>query len=152
MNKQLLSLLLAVLFVLTCSSLAMADEEEKDVEPNIYKKKEINIINHFRDNIIEKRELPEEQHGLTFEKSEQTKSEQIVNELFQSSTVETNTITAKADQLELFSEASPVVKEDPEEEANQNDSNLLLIIMIALVAVLVAMLLLIIPKLQHTQE
>lgn len=152
MNKQLLSLLLAVLFVLTCSSVAMADEEKKDVEPNIYKEKEINIINHFRDNIIEKKELPEEQHGLTFEKSEQTKSEQIIDELFQSSTVETNTITAKADQLELFSEADPVLKGDPEEEVVQNDPNLLLIIMIVLVAVLIAMLFLIIPKIQHTQE
>lgn len=152
MIKKLLSIILVFACLFFAGTVVIAEKEDKVVEPNIYKKREINIRNYFRDNLSEPKSLPEEQKDLTFEPPAQTESEQIIDELFQSSVIETNTITSKAAQLELFSEEAHEVKRDTEEEEGSGDSNLLMILMIMIAAVIVAMLFILIPRLQHTEK
>ncbi|MBU5465953.1 type VII secretion protein EssA [Virgibacillus sp. MSJ-26] len=152
MKKKLLSFFILLGLNICLSPVSLADEESEDVEPNVYEKREINIQKNFRDNLIERRKLPEEQKELTFEKPIETESEQIMDELFQSNVIETNTITSKAAQMDLFSMSDQESKRDMEEELVPEGSNLLMILMIAGVISIIAMLFVIIPKLQHTRD
>src|SRR5699024_9564178 len=124
MSKKLLSIILVFLFILSVSSITFAEDENDKVEPNVYKKRDINIRNNLQDNLNERKELPEKQKELTFEPPRKTEKEQISEELFQSSVIETNTTTSKATQLELF--AIPQYKTTRARveqvlEANNND-------------------------------
>src|SRR5690625_317437 len=152
MKKKFLSFVILLGVIIRLSTVSLADEESETVEPNVYEKREINIQKDFRDNLIERRELPEEQKELTFEKPTETESEQIMDELFQSNVIETNTITSKAAQMDLFSMSDQESKRDMEEEPVPEGSNLLMILMIAGVIIIIAMLFVIIPKLQHTRD
>jgi len=152
MNKKLLSIILVFLSILSVSSITFAEDEKDKVEPNVYKKRDINIRNNFRDNLNERKELPEEQKELTFEPPRKTEKEQISEELFQSSVIETNTITSKATQLELFSMADYEAKRDTEEEVLEESSILLIIFMIIIVAIVIVMIFLLVPRLQHNRK
>src|SRR5690625_30662 len=155
MKKKHLRILCIICLILAFTpvvSYANPNEEKEVLEPNIYEKREINIRSKNRDNLIERKELPEEQMNLTFQNDTLTESEIILDELFQSAKVETNTITSKAAQMELFSLAEEEVSESKEDELIIEGPNILMIIMIIGVIVIVAMLFMIIPKLQHTQD
>src|SRR5699024_9091614 len=127
-------------------------EDEKDVEPNIYEKRDIYIKKSNRGNLLEREELPEEQLGLTFDRDERTESEQLLDELFESSVVETNTITSKAAQMELCSVSDEPLKRDKETEVEQESTNFLMIFMIIAVIVVIGLLVIIVPRLQHTED
>jgi len=129
-----------------------AAEDEKDVEPNIYEKRDIYIKKSNRGNLLEREELPEEQLGLTFDRDERTESEQLLDELFESSVVETNTITSKAAQMELFSVSDEPLKRDKETEVEQESTSFLTMFMIIAVIVVIGLLIIIMPRLQHTQD
>lgn len=152
MKNKLLSFCLIISLTISFSSISYADEEKEVVEPNVYEKREINLKQN-RDNRMERKKLPEEQMDLTFDKNEATKNEQLLDELFQTSMIETNTITSKAAQMELFSSMDEEWKrEEAEEETVSEGSNLLMILMISAVLIIVAMIFIIIPKLQQTQN
>src|SRR5690625_5177040 len=110
MKKSLLNLGLCMILFASFGSVSFADDldEKEPTEPHIYHKRTIQINKHFRDLLINKEDLPEEQLELTFDLPDQTESDLLKDDLFQSLVVETNTITAKSDQLNLFSDADHV--------------------------------------------
>lgn len=152
MQKKLLSILCMFCLIFSFNSTVNAAEDEKDVEPNIYEKRDIYIKKSNRGNLLEREELPEEQLGLTFDRDERTESEQLLDELFESSVVETNTITSKAAQMELFSVSDEPLKRDKETEVEQESTSFLTMFMIIAVIVVIGLLIIIMPRLQHTQD
>lgn len=152
MQKKLLSILCMFCLIFSFNSTVNAAEDEKDVEPNIYEKRDIYIKKSNRGNLLEREELPEEQLGLTFDQDERTESEQLLDELFESSVVETNTITSKAAQMELFDVSDEPLKRDKETEVEQESTSFLMIFMIIVVIAVIGLLIIIMPRLQHTQD
>lgn len=128
MKKVLLSLIILLIgagSLLIPSSMALeASTDEKKVEPNRYEKRKIDIDTGLRNRLIERDPLPEEQQILTFERQEMTKSELLQRDLFQEkATIETNTITAKSDQLNLFLQEKDSVKKRTMDEALETDQS-----------------------------
>ncbi|MFC4024359.1 type VII secretion protein EssA [Oceanobacillus longus] len=151
MKKKLLSLF--VLFGITLPVPLYAEEERNPVEPNIYEKEEINIYNNFQDNLIQREELPAEQQYLTFEKPKDTESNVLKDQLFESTVTEKNTITTKADHLNLFSEADNQTKQRSESEQTSQSSSSIITVMVAVVVIVIAaMFFLIIPRLKNTSS
>lgn len=150
--KKLLSILILVCLLMNFNLISYADEDNEDVDPNVYEKQDVHINQNKEDGLIERKELPEEQKELRFDKNKETEREQLIDELFESTIVETNTITSKADKMELFSEADQELKSDKEEEMVSEGSNLLKILMIVVVIFTIVLLLVLVPKLQQNQE
>jgi len=146
MNKKLPSILIG-LIILTQS--APVYGESPTVEPNIYEKRDINIINDSRDNLTKREQLPEEQLNLSFELPEKLESNLLEEQLFQISMIETNTITSKADQLGLFStDNANIIRSSDAEIQSQNDKNIMMVLIITVILVIAVMFIIVIPKLQ----
>jgi hypothetical protein len=118
-------------------------------DPNIYERREINIINNGRDSSIQREELPQEQLDLMFEERELTESDLLEGELFQASVIEVNTITTKSDQLGLFSTEDIEIRRQVEDiEPEQSDYDIVLVLIVAVVFIILLMFVIIIPKLK----
>lgn len=152
MKKKLLSIVILVPLLMNFNLISFANEDETEVEPNVYEKQDVQVKSNDGDSLIEKRELPKEQKELTFDKNKATESEQLVDQLFESTIIETNTITSKADKMELFSDVDQELKQDTDKELDSKSSNLLKILMILIVIVIIGLLLIIVPRLQQNQE
>lgn len=152
MKKKLLSIVILVSLLINFNLITFANENEEEVEPNVYEKQDVQVKPNDGDSLIEKRELPEEQKELTFDKDKVIENEQLQEQLFESTIIETNTITSKAGKMELFSEVDKELKENKENEIDSENINILKILMILIVVVIIGLLLIIAPKLQQNQE
>jgi len=136
--------------MVSVNALVYAEEVDTKVEPNVYEKREIEIKKKRRDQLVEKKQLPAEQISLTFTTDKLTESEKLTEVLFQSKVIETNTITSKADKMNLFSEGTIHLKKD-KGEIEEEKTNLLKIVMIIILAGIVALLFVMIPRLQKNE-
>lgn len=130
--------------------MANDNEGNKDVDPNIYEKKDIQTKQKNRTKNSQIKELPEEQKKLSFENIEQSKEEEVVNSLFQTITIEQNTIVTISDNLQLFSDAESKISVDSESEQPSHKYNILQYLMVVSVIIIILVLLLIFPKLLNS--
>ncbi len=148
-NKLLSIILLIAVVCSTTTAVYGEGNTNNPPEPNIYEKREINIINNGRDSSIQRDQLPQEQLGLTFEERELTESDLLEGELFQVSVIETNTITTKSDQLGLFSTEDIEMRRQIEDiGSEQSDYDIVLVLIVAVVFIILLMFVIIIPKLK----
>jgi len=156
MKKSLLKISLLLMVFTSFGSVTFAEDLDEDemIEPHVYQKGTIQINNNFRNILMNKEDLPEEQLTLTFDKPDRTDSDLLKDDLFQSFVVETNTITAKSDQLNLFSDEENVALGMKEEEEVITDHiSLISILLIALLVIMLASLFVfIIPKIKHQEK
>ncbi|OQP00246.1 type VII secretion protein EssA [Geobacillus sp. 44B] len=101
-----------------------------EIEPNQYQRQDIELrmdYIHEESLLDEKRDLPEVQTSLTFQRPTFSFFEQTKAQLFLSGEKETNTIAAKAEKLGLFSsvEEQMVPSHQPLDEAEQTSSSFL---------------------------
>lgn len=148
MKKTLLSIVSIVFVMVSVNPVVLADQADTKVEPNVYEKREIEIMQKRRDQVVEKDKLPAEQLALTFTTDKLTESEKLTEVLFQTNVLETNTITSKADKMNLFSEGTIYLKKD-KEDIHEEKTNLLRVVMIIILTVIVALLFVMIPRLQR---
>ncbi|GAJ40636.1 type VII secretion protein EssA [Saccharococcus caldoxylosilyticus] len=101
-----------------------------EIEPNQYQRQDIELrmdYIHEESLLDEKRDLPEVQTSLTFQRPTSSFFEQTKAQLFLSGEKETNTIAVKAEKLGLFSavEEQTVPSHRPLDEAEQTSSSFL---------------------------
>ncbi|PLR75549.1 type VII secretion protein EssA [Bacillus sp. V3-13] len=131
---------------------AGASPDIDTLTPNTYEKKEFDENTNFlhEDSLYDnKKAIPEEQKGLTFEKQKSNPLDSVKDQLFIGEGKTTNTITATAERLKLFSDMDHNNKFEVSEntENNTNDNSRLMILYIGLLAVgIIVMLVLLIPK------
>ncbi|PLR83444.1 type VII secretion protein EssA [Bacillus canaveralius] len=129
-----------------------------DLMPNTYEKKEFNENTNFlhEDSLYDnKKAIPEEQKGLTFEGQKSNPLEGVKDQLFSGDAKANNTITAKAERLKLFSDVENKNKFDVSEDTESitNDNPKLIILYICLLAVgVIVMLGLLIPKMAQSKN
>lgn len=133
------------------SAAAAETEENTDVAPNQYEKKDIEIdTNYLHEDTYyeEKVELPEEQKNFTFDKPEDKDAELIKNLFTSTNPEESNTIAAQSKQLGITFAEKPMKKtSSPETEEGQGTSSLLLpIIYVVLILLGIAGIVFLIPK------
>lgn len=78
---------------------AAANEENTDVKPNEYEKKDIEIrTDYLHDDAYseEKTALPKEQKDITFDQPAENPDDKLISNLFTSSDTEPNTIKAQS--------------------------------------------------------
>ncbi len=133
------------------SAAAAETEENTDVAPNQYKKKDIEIdTNYLHEDSYyeEKTELPEEQKDITFDQPEDKDAELIKNLFTSTDAEESNTIAAQSKQLGITFAEKPITKtsstETKEEEATS--SLLLPILYVVLILLGIAGIVFLIPK------
>jgi type VII secretion protein EssA len=124
-------------FLFLCSVLAAMGvavyaetDEWPEIEPNQYQRQDIELRTdyiHEESLLDEKGDLPEVQTSLTFQRPTSSFFEQTKAKLFLSGEKETNTITAKAEKLGLFSsvEEQSVPSRQPMDEAERTSSSFL---------------------------
>jgi type VII secretion protein EssA len=123
-------LFLFPLFLLTRVTVYAKTDEWPEIEPNQYQRQNIELRTdylHEESLLNEKRDLPEVQTSLTFQRPTSSFFEQTKAQLFLSGEKETNTIAAKAEKLGLFSsvEEQTVPSRQPLDEAEQTSSSFL---------------------------
>ncbi|MBD1379769.1 type VII secretion protein EssA [Metabacillus arenae] len=118
-------LLFPLSFFLSSPS-AIATPNLNGLEPYIYEGKNTKRGTDYlreKSKYEKPEDIPEEQQDLTFEKTKQNDDEEIQNQLFSNYTRENNTITAKAEQMELFSpsmdqSASSLISQEPVQKSS----------------------------------
>lgn len=132
------------------SAAAAETEENTDVAPNQYEKKDIEIDTnylHEDSSYEEKTELPEEQKDITFDKPKDRDAE-LIKDLFTSTDAEgSNSIAAQSKQLGITFAEKPITKASSTEMKEKGSSSLLLpIIYIVLILIGIAGIVFLIPK------
>lgn len=152
-SKQVILVMFTILFSQPFHGHA---EEESIVEPNEYQEKEINIqTEYFHDEELlkQKKKIPEELKGLTFERGKYDVIDSIEDSLFLSPVTEDNNIIAsKAEELELFSSEVPIRKRNLEEEESFLTFDLSLLLGIVLGIAVLCLFLILIPKMGKVNE
>ncbi|WLR42823.1 type VII secretion protein EssA [Bacillus carboniphilus] len=132
-----------------------ASNSINDLSPNEYKqnkkKKDMNLMNDQK-NIIEKGDIPEEQKNLTFDGNKNNHNEAIKGKLFQQQSMDTNTIKAKADHLQLFSQPESSKLDELEETGDTSSSVSILITIFVTVCLLLLILVLVIWNRTNNQQ
>ena len=156
MKKKLLNLLVIILLGLVWGTPVDAETDAIDVQPNVYEEQKIKIEQNVTSKDGQKKPLPEEQRNLTFEAPAASVDDRITDRLFLSpSSNETNTIIAKASQLNLFSEKEKKVQQAaavPNQTETEGPSSLLLLMMAGLVLVIATMFFFIIPRFKQIRH
>lgn len=136
MKKFLLSFLF--IFILCGSGFVDAadpDDVEKP-EPNIYQKKDVELNINLRDRINKKEQISENQQELTFERNNQSDTDEMKEMLFlTTSKEETNVIKAKSEKIGLFTNQVQETPLKDEEEQITNTTPYLLYTLTGLVVV-----------------
>ncbi|AHA79111.1 Uncharacterized protein yueC [Bacillus subtilis PY79] len=133
------------------SAAAAQTEENTDVAPNQYEKKDIEIdTNYLHEDTYyeEKTELPEEQKDITFDKPKD-KDAELIKDLFTSTNAEdSNTIAAQSKQLGITFAEKPMTKTSSTETEDEQETSSLLLPMIYVVLILlgIAGIVFLIPK------
>ncbi|MGO1135640.1 type VII secretion protein EssA [Bacillus subtilis] len=131
------------------SAAAAQTEENTDVAPNQYEKKDIEIdTNYLHEDTYyeEKTELPEEQKDITFDKPKD-KDAELIKDLFTSTNAE-DTIAAQSKQLGITFAEKPMTKTSSTETEDEQETSSLLLPMIYVVLILlgIAGIVFLIPK------
>lgn len=139
----------ALLFPFIPSAAAAQTEENTDVAPNQYEKKDIEIdTNYLHEDTYyeEKTELPEEQKDITFDKPKD-KDAELIKDLFTSTNAE-DTIAAQSKQLGITFAEKPMTKTSSTETEDEQETSSLLLPMIYVVLILlgIAGIVFLIPK------
>jgi type VII secretion protein EssA len=118
------------LFLLTRVTVYAETDKWPEIEPNQYQRQDIELRTdylHEESLLDEKRDLPEVQTSLTFQRPSSSFFEQTKAQLFLSGEKETNTIAAKAEKLRLFSDTptQSVSSHQPLDEAEQTSPSFL---------------------------
>ncbi|MGG4265691.1 type VII secretion protein EssA [Peribacillus simplex] len=125
-------------------------EEEPMVEPNEYQENDIDIQTEYfhEEGLLEqKRRLPEEQKGLTFERGKYDVMDSVKDSLFLSPITknQNNTIASKSEQLGLFSEVRVRTRSE-EETASSLNFDLPILLGVILALSVVCLFFILIPK------
>lgn len=141
MKKKLLSI--TALCLMLHHPVAFADDADK-VQPNVYEKRDVQVNSRFQDEQKHKEELPEAQKQLTFEIPKQTKKDLLKEQLFQTSVIQSNSISAKTSQMGLFEETSLHAMQ--KEEATQQNGAIskMLILLLITTAVVIGLIFLLV--------
>ncbi|MEM5016460.1 type VII secretion protein EssA [Metabacillus indicus] len=156
--RTLSSLILLLALVLSGGASALAETDLNQLDPNVYEEKERKENTEYlhEKGLYEKRkEIPEEQKSLTFQKPGRDAADELKDRLFTQYTKENNTIKSKAEQMGLFSEntdqASGTIS--TEEEQQQSGNTGLLMTYILLIAVGVLLIIgILIPKMTQSKK
>ena len=156
--RTLSSLILLLALVLSGGASALAETDLNQLDPNVYEEKERKENTEYlhEKGLYEKRkEIPEEQKSLTFQKPGRDAEDELKDRLFTQYTKENNTIKSKAEQMGLFSEntdqASGTIS--TEEEQQQSGNTGLLMTYILLIAVGVLLIIgILIPKMTQSKK
>lgn len=135
-------------------SLVLA-EGDPVVEPQEYKERQINVdLNYYREDERVRREaLSEEQRVLTFTQREMKYFDEVYEELFQTRTIEVNTITAKAERLDLFNGETEPARQSRTEQESETGIVQISTILIAVVILMIAILMfVVIPRLMKKPD
>jgi type VII secretion protein EssA len=135
-------------------SLVLA-EGDPVVEPQEYKERQINVdLNYYREDERVRREaLSKEQRVLTFTQREMKYFGEVYEELFQTGTIEVNTITAKAERLDLFNGETEPARQSRIEQESETGIVQISTILIAVVILMIAILMfVVIPKLMKKPD
>jgi type VII secretion protein EssA len=121
---------LFLLFLLTRVTVYAEADEWSEIEPNQYQRQDIELRTdylHEESLLDEKRDLPEVQTSLTFQRPTSSFFEQTKAQLFLSGEKETNTVAAQAEKLRLFSyiPTQSVPSRQPMDEAERTPSSFL---------------------------
>jgi len=128
------------------------------VEPNKYEEKKIKLQTdyiHEKSLLNRRTKIPEAQKMLTFEPKKRPSNEKIKGTLFVSHQMENNTITAKAEELALFSDVEKRYSYVAESDQNlYKESSIWLSIFYGLAAMISAGLLffVLVPKLNQSSD
>ena len=148
MEKGLL--LFALSFFLFLPQAAAANEENTDVKPNEYEKKDIEIrTDYLHDDAYseEKTALPKEQKDITFDQPAENPDDKLISNLFTSSDTEPNTIKAQSKKLgSTFAEPAVRRTSADMEKKEKKTSFLLPVIYAVLILLGIAAMIYLIPK------
>lgn len=128
------------------------------VEPNKYDEKKIKLQTdyiHEKSLLNRRTKIPEAQKMLTFEPKKKPTNDEIKGSLFVSQQIENNTITAKAEELALFSEVEESYSYVSDSDQNQyKESSIWLTIFYGLAAIISAGLLffVLVPKINQETD
>ncbi|MCM3705276.1 MULTISPECIES: type VII secretion protein EssA [Cytobacillus] len=136
-------ILLPALWLLACHS-AGATPDFNDVTPNTYEKKKFKENTdylHEKSLYENKKQISEEQKDLTFTQKSLDPLKEVKEKLFDGSETTNNTITAKADQLQLFSDSKQesFFKTENQEPVEKDNKLMILYIILLLIAIGVIM-------------
>jgi type VII secretion protein EssA len=137
-------ILLIPAFWLIAGQSAGATPDFDNLTPNTYEKKEFKENTdylHEKSLYENKKEIPEEQKDLTFTKKNLDPLKEVKDQLFDGGATTNNTITAKADQLQLFSDSKQesFLKAEDQTPAEQDNKLIFLYIILLVIAIGVIM-------------
>ncbi|WP_082197894.1 type VII secretion protein EssA [Bacillus sp. JFL15] len=143
-------LLLALSFFLFLPQAAAANEDNTDVKPNEYEKKDIEIrTDYLHDDAYseEKTALPKEQKDITFDQPAENPDEKLISNLFTSSETEPNTIKAQSKKLGITFAEPAVRHTSADMETDEKKTSFLLPVIYAVLILLgIAAMIYLIPK------
>lgn len=148
-----ISAVVCLLFFLL-PSLVLA-EGDPIVEPQEYKERQINVdLNYYREDERVRREaLSEEQRVLTFTQREMKYFNDVYDQLFHTETIEVNTITAKAERLDLFNgEAEPARQTRTEQESETGLLQISTILILIVILTIAILMLVVIPRMMKKPD
>ncbi|MBG9443068.1 type VII secretion protein EssA [Cytobacillus firmus] len=144
LNRIIKIILLIPAFWLIAGQNAGATPDFNNLTPNTYEKKEFKENTdylHEKSLYENKKQIPEEQKDLTFTKKNLDPLKEVKEKLFDGGETTTNTITAKADQLQLFSDSKQesFFKAEDQVPAEQDNKLMILYIILLVIAIGVIM-------------
>ncbi|MBX9976542.1 type VII secretion protein EssA [Cytobacillus firmus] len=144
LNKYLKVLALIPAIWLIAGQSAGATPDFNNLTPNTYEKKEFKENTdylHEKSLYENKKEIPEEQKDLTFTKKNLDPLKEVKEKLFDGGKTTNNTITAKAEQLQLFSDSKQesFLKAEDQTPAEQDNKLMILYIILLVIAIGVIM-------------
>ncbi|MDM5227694.1 type VII secretion protein EssA [Cytobacillus sp. NJ13] len=144
LNKYLKVLALIPAFWLIAGQSAGATPDFNNLTPNTYEKKEFKENTdylHEKSLYENKKQIPEEQKDLTFAKKNLDPLKEVKEQLFDGGETTNNTITSKAEQLQLFSDSKQesFLKAEDQTPAEQDNKLMILYIILLVIAIGVIM-------------
>jgi type VII secretion protein EssA len=150
LKKHLKVLVLIPALWLLAGQNAGATPDFNNITPNTYEKKEFKENTdylHEKSLYENKKQIPEEQKDLTFTKKTLDPLKEVKEKLFGGGETTNNTITAKADQLQLFSDSKQENFFNAEDQAPAEKDNKLMILYIILLLIAIGVIMgLLIPR------
>ncbi|MDV2686599.1 type VII secretion protein EssA [Alkalihalophilus lindianensis] len=148
-NSKITPTLLFCFMAMLLPSVVLA-EEAKIAVPQQYQERNIKVdLNYYREDEQRRRQaIPEEQRVLTFNQRELSYFTDVYDQLFLQSTLDTNTIATKAEQLQLFSggEDSIPVNRSAQAEPTTGFIQVSTLLIISVILVIAILVIVVIPK------
>ncbi|KON85645.1 lipoprotein [Sporosarcina globispora] len=138
LSRFLKVIVLIPALLLLAGQSAGATPDFNNLTPNTYEKREFKENTdylHEKSLYENKKQIPEEQNNLTFTKKNLDPLKEVKDKLFDGGETINNTITAKADQLQLFSDSKQESFLKVEDQTPVEQENKLMILYIILLVV-----------------